>query len=79
LAICSSGPLIRGEGRGPEIDCREGAEAVVDLREFVLGPGQADLQTFDFAEPAMKFGLDDSVLEVAPDLFQAWSLRWVRP
>jgi hypothetical protein len=27
----------------------------------------------------MKFGLNDSVLEVAPDLFQAWSLRWVRP
>ncbi len=27
----------------------------------------------------MKFGLDDSVLEVAPDLVQAWSLRWVRP
>jgi hypothetical protein len=64
-------------GGGSEVDGE--AIACVDLGKFVLNPGEADLESPDFAEPAAKFGLDDSVLEVAADLFQAWSLRWVRP
>jgi hypothetical protein len=43
------------------------------LGEFVLDAREADLESLDFAEPAVKFSLDDSVLEVAPDLLQAWS------
>ena len=55
------------------------ARTGVDLGKFVVDAGKADLESFDFAEPAVKFGLADSVLEVAPDLLQAWSLRRVRP
>ena len=65
------------QGGGSEVDFD--ATAGVDLGKFVLNPGEADLESLDFAEPAVKFGLADSVLEVAADLLQAWSLGWVRP
>ncbi|MGK2879626.1 MAG: hypothetical protein ACSLE6_02110 [Mycobacterium sp.] len=55
------------------------AIACVDLGKFVFDPGEADVESLDFAEPAVKLGLADSVLEVAADLFQAWSLGWVWP
>jgi hypothetical protein len=67
-------------GRTAEFGCRgPPAERGIELCEFVFDAGKADLESFDFAEPAVKFGLDDPVLEVGSDLFQAWSLRWVRP
>ena len=50
-------------GRGSEVDGE--AIACVDLGKFVFHAGEADLESLDFAEPAVKFGLDDSVLEVA--------------
>jgi len=37
------------------------AIACVDLGKFVFHPGEADLETLDFAEPVVKFGLEDSV------------------
>jgi hypothetical protein len=49
------------------------------LGEFVLDAGVADLETFDFAEPAFAFGLDDTSLQVVADLFESAALRRVRP
>jgi hypothetical protein len=37
------------------------------------------LKTFDFAEPAFAFGLDDASLEIVADLFEPAALRRVRP
>jgi hypothetical protein len=43
--------------RGREAEIDELATAVaVDLGEFVVGAGEADLESFDFAEPAFAFG-----------------------
>ena len=43
-----------------EVDSGWG-RAPVDLGEFVVGPGEADLESFDFAEPAFAFGGGDIV------------------
>jgi len=48
------------EGGGFEVDGE--AISCVDLGEFVFDSGEADLESLDFAEPAMKFGLVDAVL-----------------
>jgi hypothetical protein len=69
----------RDEGRHGEQD---GARPLFDadeLGELVLGAGQADLQPFDFAEPAFAFGLVDAGGEVVADLLDAGALGWVRP
>jgi len=39
--------------------------AAVDLREFVVGAGEADLESFYFAEPAFAFGFGDAGGEVS--------------
>jgi hypothetical protein len=39
----------------------------VDLGEFVVGGGEADLEAFDFAEPAFAFGFGDAGGEVVAD------------
>jgi hypothetical protein len=52
-------------------------EGCVDLGELVAGAGEADLESFDFAEPAFVFGFGDAGVEVAADLLQPLSLRWV--
>jgi hypothetical protein len=41
----------------------------VDLGELVVGAGEADLQSFDFAEPALAFGFGDAVVQVGADLW----------
>jgi hypothetical protein len=43
-------------------------EGGVDLGELVLGAGEADFESFDFAEPAFPFGFDDAGVEVVADL-----------
>jgi hypothetical protein len=42
-----------------EVDSGWG-RAPVDLGEFVVGSGEADLESFDFAEPAFVFGFGDA-------------------
>ena len=42
--------------------------APVDLREFVLGAGEANLESLDFTEPAFPFGLGDAADKVVADL-----------
>ena len=44
------------DGGDSEIDHGVGASTLVDLGEFVLGAGEADLKSFDFAEPAFAAG-----------------------
>jgi hypothetical protein len=48
------------------------------LGEFVFDTCVADLKSFDFAEPAFAFGLDDAGLQIVADLFEPAALRWVR-
>jgi hypothetical protein len=50
-----------------------------DLGELVFGPGEADLQALDLAEPALALGLGDPVAEVVANLLQAGPLGGVRP
>jgi hypothetical protein len=69
-----------GELRHAEFDRLGSAcERLVELGDLVLGSGQADLQSFDFAQPSFPFGLDNSGLEVVADLNQAVALSWVGP
>jgi hypothetical protein len=49
------------------------------LGEFVFDAGVADLKSFDFAEPAFAFGLDDAGLQIVADLFESGALGRVRP
>ena len=51
----------------------------VDLGELVVGAGEADLQSVDFAEPALAFGFGDAVVQVGADLLQPGALGWVWP
>ena len=40
----------------------------VGLGQFVLGAGQADLESFDLAGPAFALGFGDAGVEVVADL-----------
>ena len=51
----------------------------VDLGELVVGAGEADLQAFGFAGPALEFGFGDAVVQVGADLLQPGALGWVWP
>jgi hypothetical protein len=39
-------------------------EGRVDLSELVVGAGEADLQSLDFAEPAFALGFGDAIVEL---------------
>src|SRR5262249_43507514 len=86
---CSSGLLAGcrggrgGDGAGGDVG--EGGHAQADsaaaaggdlvhLGELCLGAGEADLEAFGFAEPAVLFGFGDARGEVVADLDQAGSL-----
>lgn len=61
------------EGGGWKID-DDGYGAAVDLSGFVVGSGQADRESFDFAEPAFSFGFVDPGDEIVADVDGALSL-----
>ncbi|MFE9679352.1 hypothetical protein ACFYO5_35445 [Streptomyces sp. NPDC006259] len=50
----------------------------VELAEFLLGASQADLETFDLAEPAFRLGFGDSGDQVVADLGKPCPLGRVR-
>jgi hypothetical protein len=54
----------RGQGREREVDRLAAAAAAVYLGEFVVGAGEADLESFDLAEPAFTSGFGDAGGEV---------------
>ena len=63
-----------GEGGNAEADGLAAADSdLVHLGELGLGAGEADLQAFGLAEPALGFGLGDAGDEVVADLHQAGS------
>ena len=64
-------PSVDGGGLAPE--------GRVDLGELVVGAGEADLQSLDFAEPAFAFGFGDAVVQVGADLLEPGALGWVWP
>ena len=49
--------------------CPAGGE-VVELGEFLLCAGEADLESFGFAVPALAFSLGDAGQQVAANVFQ---------
>jgi hypothetical protein len=76
FAVVSS-RLGSAEGRHAESDEGWGAGAAVDLGELVLGAGEADLESFGFAEPAFAVGFGDAGGEVVADLGDSViSWRW---
>ena len=67
---------VAGEGGYSEIDCG-GVGAPVDLGELVLGAGEADLESFSFAQPAFALGFGDAGDEVVADLGDAGPLSGI--
>ena len=66
------------DGWNAEVDERA-AGSPVDLRELVVGSGEADFEAFDFAEPAFALGFFDAGDEVVADLGDAGTLARVGP
>ena len=56
--------------------CRRAASIGVEL---VVGAGEADFQSVDFAGPALAFGFADAVVQVGADLLEPGALVWVWP
>ena len=50
---------------------------LVGLGEFLVCPGEADLESFGFAGPAFAFGFGDAGVEVVADLLQSVPLGGV--
>jgi hypothetical protein len=76
---------VSGSGDGRGGDVAEGGDAEADgfgapgrgragLGDFVVGSGEADLEAFGFAGPAIAFGLGDAGQEVVADVSQATPL-----
>lgn len=59
-----------GEGGQAEVDGCGPAGPLVELGEFLLGGGEADLEAFDPAEPAFALGFGDPGGQM---------VRWARP
>jgi hypothetical protein len=72
------GSSIRGDGHA-EADGGTGLRAPVDLGDLVVGAGEADLESFNLAEPAFAFGFGDAGGEVLADLGDPGPLRRVGP
>jgi hypothetical protein len=56
-----------------------GGRAAVDLGELVLGAGEADLESFDLAEPALALGFSYAGCQVVADLNEPTALGGVGP
>ncbi|MEV1178339.1 hypothetical protein [Nonomuraea sp. NPDC049784] len=52
--------------------------APIELAELLLGASQADLETFDLAEPAFRLGFGDSGDQVVADLGEPCPLCRIR-
>ncbi|MFD7019126.1 hypothetical protein [Streptomyces sp. NPDC059928] len=68
-------PRDVGEGRHAEVDGGGAVgDEVVELGEFGVGRGEADLEPFGLAGPALSLGLGDPVDAVVADVHQAGPL-----
>ena len=61
------GSSITTCGGDAQVHGRRLPVAPIELAELLLGDGQADLETFDLAEPAFRLGFGDSGNEVVAD------------
>ena len=72
---CSAAP-DEWDAKVRDAGSRRGFGAV-ERDELGAGGVEADLESFDFAEPAVHAGLGDAVAEVADDRDEAGPLLWV--
>jgi hypothetical protein len=63
--------VLAAARRPSTLEFLELAGAAVDLGEFVLGAGEADLESFGLAEPSFAVGFGDAGGEVVADLSDA--------
>ena len=63
----------------PRLTAWSGGQGGVDLGELVVGGGEADLESFDLAEPAFALGFGDAGVQIVADLDEPGSLGGVRP
>ena len=70
---------MRWDSRKSEVDGLATASTTVDLGEPFVGAGEADLESFDLAEPAFALGLGDAGSEVVADLGEAGPAGRFRP
>jgi hypothetical protein len=72
--VCIVGGAAGGVGEAGDAEL-DGVGAaggdLVDLGEFGVGAGEADLEAFGLAVPAVGFGFGDAGEEVVADLFEA--------
>jgi len=80
--------VSRGQGLGGCVSVGGHAEAdglgsacegELDLGELVVGGGEADLESFGFAGPALALGLGDAGGQVAADVFRPLFLGGIDP
>lgn len=62
------GSSITTHSRNAKVHGRIPPVAPIELTELLLGASQADLETFDLAEPAFHLGFGDSGDQVVADL-----------
>ncbi|MGW2426743.1 hypothetical protein ACWC0C_47745 [Streptomyces sp. NPDC001709] len=68
------GSSITTRGGDAKVHGRRLLLAPIELAELLLGTSQADLKTFDLAEPAFLFRFGDAVNEVVSNLHQPLAL-----
>ncbi|MFB7109188.1 hypothetical protein [Streptomyces sp. NPDC056291] len=73
------GSSITTRGGNAKIHGRMLPVGLIELAELLLGASQADLETFDLAEPAFPFSFGDSGDQVVADLGKPCPLGRVRP
>lgn len=67
------------DGRHPQVDgCRAPGDAAVELGEFLLCSGKADLEALDLAEPSFPLGFGNTADEVVADVGKSCPLGRVR-
>ncbi|MEU9115188.1 hypothetical protein AB0D04_26240 [Streptomyces sp. NPDC048483] len=76
------GSSITTRGGDAKVHGRMLPVAPIELAELLLSASQADLETFDLAEPAFPLGFGDSGDsgdQVVADLDKPCPLGWIRP
>ncbi|MGY0065840.1 hypothetical protein ACWZEH_03140 [Streptomyces sp. QTS137] len=73
------GSSITTRGGNAKVHGRMLPVDLIELAELLLGASQADLETFDLAEPAFPLSFGDSGDQVVADLGKPCPLGRVRP
>ncbi|WP_455356937.1 hypothetical protein [Streptomyces sp. SYSU K217416] len=73
------GSSITTRGGNAKVHGRMLPVAPIELAELLLSASQADLETFDLAEPAFRLGFVDAGEEVVADVDEPCPLGRIRP